>query len=328
MVRGISAFSLCRRAAGIALAVAGVLALPGTATAAPPILPIAFASLCAATPLIEAARTVAAAPVQSKAEAILGGAPSKLEMLRAGNTASIADARSAGFVLPRGCAVLPPTPGLIPMPAEQIQQRPQGFVLPMASDRPDIFGSVALGVSATPLSNRWAAVRSTGLETRRGPWASVLGRARAQDREAQLGTINAWVNARIRFTDDRATGRADQWASAAQSLRRGRGDCEDYAIAKLQMLKALGVPADDLYLVIARDLVRRADHALLVVRLNGRLVALDNETDQLLDANRANDYRPIFTYSGSRAWMHGYRVDPVRRPMQTASLEPVAFRPN
>lgn len=326
MVRATSAFSLRRRAAGIALAVAGIIALPAAAGAAPPILPIAFASLCAATPLIEAAQTIAAAPVQSKAEAILGGAPSKLEMLRARDTAPVANLRPAGFVLPQGCAALPPTPGLIPTPAVEIPPKPQGFVLPMAN-RPDIFGSVALGISSTPLSNRWAAVRSTGLETRRGPWAPILNRARGQDRQTQLGTVNAWVNARIRFTDDRAAGRADQWASAAQSLRRGRGDCEDYAIAKLQMLKALGVPADDLYLVVARDLVRRADHALLVVRLDGRLVALDNETDQLLDATRANDYRPIFTYSGSRAWIHGYRADPAPRPLRTAALE-TAFRPN
>ena len=38
-------------------------------------------------------------------------------------------------------------------------------------------------------------------------------------------------------------------------MRRGRGDCEDYAIAKLQMLRAAGFEDRDLYLVIAKDLI-------------------------------------------------------------------------
>ena len=47
---------------------------------------------------------------------------------------------------------------------------------------------------------------------------------------------------------------------------------------------APGFADRDLYLVIVRDLVRRADHAVLVARAEGRMFVLDNGTDNLLDS--------------------------------------------
>jgi predicted transglutaminase-like cysteine proteinase len=61
-------------------------------------------------------------------------------------------------------------------------------------------------------------------------------------------------------------------------------------------------------LTIARDTVRNADHAMLIVTLDGRHYLLDNSTDELLDGSRSNDYRPIFSYSGSERWVHGFRL--------------------
>ena len=87
------------------------------------------------------------------------------------------------------------------------------------------------------------------------------------------------------------------------------------------MLRAAGVADRDLYLVIARDLVRRADHALLVVRADGRMVVLDNGSDLIVDAAEASDYRPIMTFSTRGAWTHGYRIAPPVM-MAAATLDP------
>jgi len=326
-------------------AAAGSLSI-APATAGTAILPISISSMCATASIFAAGpeSTEPAAPGISKAQAILGGAPSKLDLIKAQHIGVVdptpAIAAGSGFRTLCGA----PSPMLIASvrtippaafaPPPQFAQsaplvEPPQFVAPPIGDRPDIFGSVALKVSATPLGTRWAAARSMSLGTRRGPWAPVIRENRSQQRAEQVAAINSWVNARIRFVDDRARyGRADHWASAAQSLSSRQGDCEDYAIAKMQMLKALGMPDEDLYFVIARDLVRQADHALLVVRLDGKLVALDNETDRLLDAAQANDYRPVFTYAGTQAWTHGYRAQPVTRPLQTASLTMAGFGPD
>lgn len=194
-------------------------------------------------------------------------------------------------------------------------------------DSPDVFGSVAMAVSRTPLDGNWRKVRGGGVGA--GPWSAMLNAARTQDRAGQLRLINNWVNARIAFVDDsREYGMADHWATPAQSLGRGRGDCEDYAIAKLGLLRSIGIPASDLYLVIARDLVRRADHAVLAVRLGGRLVILDNETDRIFDAEDIRDYRPVMSYAGDRSWTHGYRARPdaMTAPLRTASVGTTALR--
>jgi predicted transglutaminase-like cysteine proteinase len=151
-------------------------------------------------------------------------------------------------------------------------------------------------------------------------WAASLG---ARPTAERIDAVNRFVNARIAFEEDsRQFGRTDVWQSAADTLRRGRGDCEDYAIAKLQLLRAAGLDERDLYLVIVKDLVRRSDHAVLAVESGGRLLVLDNGTDRVADSAELTDYRPIFTYSAGQRWTHGYRRT-VEQPMVLASSTPV-----
>ena len=116
--------------------------------------------------------------------------------------------------------------------------------------------------------------------------------------QATIAVINSWANAKIRYVEDRQLyGQADYWADAKTTLRRRAGDCEDIAIAKMALLAGAGVRREDMYLTIAHDLTRNADHALLVVKSGGRYWLLDNNTDRVLDASAANDYRPILSYS-------------------------------
>jgi len=85
------------------------------------------------------------------------------------------------------------------------------------------------------------------------------------------------------------------------------------------LLAALGFDRDDLFLVIARDLVARSHHAVLAVRTGGRFVILDNATDSLVEGERVNDYRPIFSYSAAGRWIHGFSGPPSRPAIQIAS---------
>ena len=255
----------------------------------------ALAAVLIATPTFaEAAVTQAPTPDSgsSKAEAILG-APSRLAIILAEQQAVTAAA-----------------------PVQTAKLKAGSFFRQRANNRrPDVFGSVALGVRRTPLDHRWRHVARHRVE---GTGAAFAARLRSRAELDRVEAVNRYVNGRVRFVDDsRQYGREDVWASASDTLRRRRGDCEDYAIAKLQMLRAAGIGDRDLYLVIARDLIRRADHALLVVRVGDRLVALDNGTDRILDADDTSDYRPVLTFSVNRAWTHGYRVVP---PMMMAAV--------
>jgi predicted transglutaminase-like cysteine proteinase len=182
-----------------------------------------------------------------------------------------------------------------------------------------ILGSMPVSVRQTPFDRDWSYVRSRN--DMRGIHRAVAasGARRADNESAKIEAVNSWVNRTIAFGDDRAIyGRADYWAPASETLRRGTGDCEDFAIAKMELLSALGISHSNMRLVVARDLVRNADHAVLVVILADRSVMLDNVTDQLLDARLPNDYRPIMSFSRNAKWVHGYAVQPAT-PVRMAS---------
>ena len=190
------------------------------------------------------------------------------------------------------------------------------------SGRPDVFGSIALPVSRTPLDGRWQRVGGSGIVGDAAVYARDLA---GKDQVAQLEAINRYVNDRVRFVDDQVQfGRPDVWASASDTLRRGKGDCEDYAIAKMQMLRRAGFADRDLYVVIVRDLVRRTDHAVLVARAQGRMYGLDNGTDKLLDSAAVADYRPIMTFASRGNLDPRHRRDPAPIQMAQNSLDAIA----
>ena len=78
------------------------------------------------------------------------------------------------------------------------------------------------------------------------------------------------------------------------------------------MLRQAGFASKDLYLVILRDLTRNADHAVLVVRAEGRLLVLDNGNNRIVDSATIADYRPILSFSGKQ------RLDPRLSPRGAA----------
>ena len=199
----------------------------------------------------------------------------------------------------------------------------RNFIAPAVfSGKPDIFGTVALQVRHTPLDNKWKRVENARVTGAAAAYAELL---RSLDERGRLQAISAYVNRRVRFTDDeRQYGRADVWSTANATLSRARGDCEDYAIAKIQMLRAAGFSDRNLYLVILRDLVRRADHAVAVVRSGNHMYVLDNGTDELLDSESVSDYRPVITFSAEGTWTHGYRITkPITAASSGSPLAPV-----
>ena len=144
--------------------------------------------------------------------------------------------------------------------------------------------------------------------------ATELQRANIADARNEtelLSLINRWVNKAITYTQDNQNYRErDYWATAEQTLTRRRGDCEDYAIAKMQMLRTAGISPDRMKLVLLRDLVAKNDHAVLLVTTDDGPVILDNSTDRLYDGGAGlHAYaKPVFSFSAAQSWVHGYRV--------------------
>jgi predicted transglutaminase-like cysteine proteinase len=247
----------------------------------------------------------------SKTDAILGGTPSALEAILA---------KQSGGGAPTARVTLQPASYSFARPPVTSAVVRFGPSPGVRNDRPDVFGSVALRVNHTPLDARWKGVEHSPVD---GAAARFAEAQRGKDAITKLEAIDWYVNKRVRFVDDRVQwGRADVWSAANVTLNRGRGDCEDYAIAKMAMLRRAGFADRDLYVVVLKDLVRRADHAVLVARAEGHMYVLDNGTDQLLDSDSVSDYRPILTFASSGTWTHGYRMQSA--PITVAANEAAA----
>ncbi|HXH54113.1 MAG TPA: transglutaminase-like cysteine peptidase [Sphingomicrobium sp.] len=165
---------------------------------------------------------------------------------------------------------------------------------------PAVFGTAVIAAHATPYDGRWSKVQSQGLAA----GARIAFKARNLHGVERLRFVNRAVNAAIEYRTDTS----DSWASASESFSRGAGDCEDYAIAKMQVLRAAGVTASDLFLVIGRDLAARADHAMLIVRAENTYWVLDNFYNEVRADSAYRDFRPVITLSNRGSWLHGYKA--------------------
>ena len=96
---------------------------------------------------------------------------------------------------------------------------------------------------------------------------------------ARVGLINRAVDQAISPTSDEAQwGVLDHWSAPFETLRSGRGDCEDYAIVKYLALLDAGIPENDVKIVVFKNVFPIEDHAVLAARVDGDWLILDNRT--------------------------------------------------
>jgi predicted transglutaminase-like cysteine proteinase len=274
---------------------------------------ITQSELCAPVSLAESGMIApAAGPTASKSAAILGGEPSSLDRIRMAQTGAEipvatqpVETRSVAVDLSNTEAV---SAAIAPMPACSRTAASIADAPAIADDRM-ILGSLRLSIRKTPFDQKWGKVSRPGAANGLKRSLVRTGATVEADPRKQVAVINAWVNGQITYADDIKLYRQnDYWASSRETLRRRKGDCEDYAILKMDLLAAMGIDRDRMILVVARDLVRNADHAVLVVQLDDGPVVLDNSTDKLLDGRLPNDYRPIMSFASNGKWLHGYAV--------------------
>lgn len=124
---------------------------------------------------------------------------------------------------------------------------------------------------------------------------AIVDGARTREGRARFGEINRAVNLAIKATSDMAQfGRIDVWSSPLATFASGAGDCEDYAIAKFAALRMAGISAEDLRIVVLRDLLRGEDHAVVLARLEGRWLTLDNRRMAMIEDVDVRNHRPLF----------------------------------
>jgi len=205
---------------------------------------------------------------------------------------------------------------------------------PVSAGDYGLFGSVALPMGTLPATKQWRSVSATdftsqyGAHCRTAACATGVGalltkaalKAEGQPALEALTLINSAVNHLIRYRSDAA----DHWATPVETAARGAGDCEDFAIAKLWLLRSIGYAPDQLQLVILRDTRTSVFHAVLAVHVNDRRYILDNLSNRVLTDDVLKAYVPIESFAGDKTFIHGFAKKPVTPPTLTATIQPAS----
>ncbi|MDB5504973.1 MAG: hypothetical protein JWR89_4875 [Tardiphaga sp.] len=146
---------------------------------------------------------------------------------------------------------------------------------------------------------------------------TIVADGRARGGRARLGDVNRALNLAVRPGSDLALyGDTDVWRSPLALLAVGAGDCEDYAIAKFVALRAAGVAAEDLRLVILHDRLHDEDHAVTAARLDGRWWLLDNRRMAMVEDIDLPNVHPLFVidHNGVRQYVGQLQMALGQRP--------------
>lgn len=144
-------------------------------------------------------------------------------------------------------------------------------------------------------------------------WRSLLGDTDTDELE-RLARVNTFFNRRLRFDDDSVVWKEpDYWATPLESLARGAGDCEDFAIAKYASLLVAGVPSERLRLIYVRARIGGPQSTLSQAHMvvgyyptpDAEPLILDNLVGEIRPAGRRPDLFPVFSFTSEGLWVQG-----------------------
>lgn len=192
-----------------------------------------------------------------------------------------------------------------------------------------VLRSVAIGIKNLPAKKDWLSVSKgdhTGLFRQKCKGSAkvcgsdlAIGVSTAISGSEQLPTlkrvslINRAVNRALAYrSDQQIFGRADYWAKPDEVAVLGVGDCEDFAIAKLWALRAIGLTPEQLQFIVIKDTRRNVLHAILAVHLDGGTYILDSLSDKVATQGAFQNYKPIMSFAANNSYIHGFGSKAVR----------------
>ena len=89
----------------------------------------------------------------------------------------------------------------------------------------------------------------------------------------------------------------------------------------------LGWRSEDLFLIIVKDIVARMDHAMLIVRHEGKDFCLDQRTNAIQQSEHMCDYQPIYALTQTTGgmdlnWLYGRPTGQNRRCAAAPAEQP------
>jgi predicted transglutaminase-like cysteine proteinase len=137
-------------------------------------------------------------------------------------------------------------------------------------------------------------------------WAALLNKPSQVRIQDTLNQVNQFFNARMAFRDDIVVWKQqDYWATPIEFLRKGAGDCEDFALAKYFTLREMGVPANQLRITYVKALELNQAHMVVTWYSTPTAIplVLDNLKTAILPATQRTDLLPVYAFNGEGLWL-------------------------
>jgi predicted transglutaminase-like cysteine proteinase len=137
-------------------------------------------------------------------------------------------------------------------------------------------------------------------------WATLLKNPAQGSIQDKLNQVNRFFNSRMAFKDDIIVWKQqDYWATPIEFLRKGAGDCEDFALAKYFTLREMGVPANQLRITYVKALQLNQAHMVVTWYSTPDAIplVLDNLKTAILPATQRTDLLPVYAFNGEGLWL-------------------------
>ncbi len=113
-----------------------------------------------------------------------------------------------------------------------------------------------------------------------------------KNKEIILTRVNNFFNKIEGLADFKNYKKMDYWASRKEFLIRGKGDCEDYVIAKYFTLIELGFKTKDFSLLQVE--YKKQLHLVLTYKHNKEKMVLDNINKNIINLKARNDFNSLY----------------------------------
>ncbi len=140
-------------------------------------------------------------------------------------------------------------------------------------------------------------------------WQEMLLHAQTLSEQQQILLVNNFFARSLRYqTDIQLWKQNDYWATPLETMGKGLGDCEDYAIAKYISLRALGISDTKLRLIYVKARLpgTRQIQAHMVLgyysQPNAQPLILDSLIVKVLPAAKRTDLSPVFSFNSKGLW--------------------------
>jgi len=214
------------------------------------------------------------------------------------------------LVVPVALAIALAACASTPQPAVQLAQ-------PTPETQQSLFPSQVIHSSNVALFSRW-----TGVEARfaaqqepgacitaadgtcaEAQWTAFVDDLKSRPLADRVEHANEYLNAIQYVPATENWGSPAYWETPFEFLARG-GQCQDYAISKYLALEASGVPDSDLRVAVVHDRQSNADHAILIVTVDGHDFVLDNQTTTVDPLESVTRYRAYYAINDSGWWAY------------------------